>query len=248
MLSAEVTMQIYPAIDIKDGKCVRLFKGKMEEVTIFSDDPVEMAGKWEAAGARFLHVVDLDGAVEGAPQNLEIVRAMARSIGIPIQLGGGIRDLRAIQEAMQAGVRRVILGTIAVKDPAFLEDVVRLHSDAIVVGIDARDGKVSVGGWIEDTPLEAIAVARRVEQLGVRRIIYTDIERDGTLIGPNLSGLRRLLESTGIPVIASGGISVASDIEKLKELGPLGLEGAIIGRALYVGTISLEDAIRLGGQ
>lgn len=225
---------------------MRLFKGKMEEVTVFSDDPVEMARKWEAAGARFLHVVDLDGAVEGEPQNLKIVREMARAIGIPIQLGGGIRNSKAIEEAMKAGVKRVILGTIAVRDPVFLRKVVDLYGEAIVVGIDARDGRVAISGWVEDTRLEAIAVAKGMEDLGVKRVIYTDIERDGTLIGPNLLGLRKLLESTGIPVIASGGISVVSDIRKLKELESLGLEGAIIGRALYVGTISLEEAMALG--
>lgn len=241
-------MIIYPAIDIKDGKCVRLFKGKMDEVTVFSDGPVEMAKKWEEAGARFLHVVDLDGAVEGEPQNLEIVRKIVAAVSVPVQLGGGIRSFESVEEALSAGVRRVILGTIAVKDPALLQKVVGLYGESIAVGIDAREGKVAVSGWIENTPLDAVAVAKRMENVGVKRVIYTDIERDGTLIGPNLSGLRKLLESTTIPIIASGGISVVSDIQKLKELEGLGLEGAIIGRALYVGTISLREAIALGDK
>jgi len=241
-------MIIYPAIDIKDGKCVRLFKGKMDEVTVFSDDPVEMAKKWEEAGARFLHVVDLDGAVEGEPQNLEIVRKIVAAVSVPVQLGGGIRSFESVEEALSVGVRRVILGTIAVKDPALLQKVVGLYGESIAVGIDAREGKVAVSGWIENTPLDAVAVAKRMENVGVKRVIYTDIERDGTLIGPNLSGLRKLLESTTIPIIASGGISVVSDIQKLKELESLGLEGAIIGRALYVGTISLREAIALGDK
>lgn len=241
-------MIIYPAIDIKDGKCVRLFKGKMDEVTVFSDDPVEMAKKWEEAGARFLHVVDLDGAVEGEPQNLEIVRKIVAAVSVPVQLGGGIRSFESVEEALSAGVRRVILGTIAVKDPALLQKVVGLYGESIAVGIDAREGKVAVSGWIENTPLDAVAVAKRMEDVGVKRVIYTDIERDGTLIGPNLSGLRKLLESTTIPIIASGGISVVSDVQKLKELEGLGLEGAIIGRALYVGTISLREAIALGDK
>lgn len=241
-------MIIYPAIDIKEGKCVRLFKGKMDEVTVFSDDPVEMAKKWEEAGARFLHVVDLDGAVEGEPQNLEIVRKIVAAVSVPVQLGGGIRSFESVEEALSAGVRRVILGTIAVKDPALLQKVVGLYGESIAVGIDAREGKVAVSGWIENTPLDAVAVAKRMEDVGVKRVIYTDIERDGTLIGPNLSGLRKLLESTTIPIIASGGISVVSDVQKLKELEGLGLEGAIIGRALYVGTISLREAIALGDK
>lgn len=241
-------MIIYPAIDIKDGKCVRLFKGKMDEVTVFSDDPVEMAKKWEEAGARFLHVVDLDGAVEGEPQNLEIVRKIVAAVSVPVQLGGGIRSFESVEGALGAGVRRVILGTIAVKDPTLLQKVVGLYGESIAVGIDAREGKVAVSGWIENTPLDAVAVAKRMEGVGVKRVIYTDIERDGTLIGPNLSGLRKLLESSTIPIIASGGISVVSDIQKLKELESLGLEGAIIGRALYVGTISLREAIALGDE
>lgn len=238
-------MIVYPAIDIKDGKCVRLYQGKMDDVTVFSEDPVEMARKWQEAGAQFFHIVDLDGAVEGKPQNLNVVRRIIEATGVPSQLGGGIRDLESIEEVLNVGIKRIILGTVAVKNPALLAKAVEQYGETIVVGIDARKGRVSIGGWKEDTAFEAVKIAEKVEQVGVKRIIYTDIERDGTLIGPNIISLRKVLEAVKIPVIASGGVSVVKDVRDLKELEFLGLEGVIIGRALYAGTISLEEAISI---
>ncbi len=238
-------MIIYPAIDIKDGKCVRLYQGRMDEVTVFSEDPLEMAKRWKEEGAQFFHIVDLDGAVEGKPHNLEIVKKIVEETEVPLQLGGGIRDLESIEEVLSVGVKRVILGTIAVKNPPLLAEAIGRYKETIMVGIDARKGKVSVAGWKEDTAFEAVEIARKMEQMGIERIIYTDIERDGTLIGPNISSLRSVLEAVEIPVIASGGVSTAKDVRDLKELEPLGLEGVIIGRALYTGTISLLEAIEI---
>jgi len=239
-------MIIYPAIDIKQGKCVRLFQGEMENVTIFSDDPVETAKRWEAAGAQFIHLVDLDGAVSGQPKHLKIVEKIIHSIDIPIQFGGGIRNLVILKEILELGVERAVLGTSAIKSPEFVTEACREYGSRIVVGIDSREGKLAIRGWKETTQEEAVEVAKRMEELGVPRLVCTDIERDGMLAGPNIEAIRAMVEAVNIPVIASGGISSLEDIKNLKKLEPLGLEGVIIGRALYTGAFTLEEAIVVG--
>jgi phosphoribosylformimino-5-aminoimidazole carboxamide ribotide isomerase len=238
---------IYPAIDIKEGKCVRLYQGKMERVTVFSEDPSEMARRWEDAGAQFIHIVDLDGAVAGKPQNLRMVERIINAVEIPAQLGGGIRDSKSLKSVLDLGVRRVILGTTAIKSPEFVMEACGEHgSHRIVVGIDFRNEKVAIRGWEESAEEKAVDVAKRMEEIGVEHLICTDIERDGTLHGPNIEIMRTLAQAVSVPIIASGGISGLKDIECLKELEPLGIEGVVVGRALYAGAFSLEEAIEIG--
>ena len=237
-------MLIIPSIDLRGGKCVRLVQGRADAETVFSDDPVAMAVKWQSKGACFLHVVDLDGAFTGAPKNLDMVKRIVDTVSIPIEMGGGIRDQRTIKTVFQAGVQRAILGTSALKDPAFAEAMCREYADRIAVGIDAKDAMVATHGWTEVGEKSAIHFAVEMEQAGVKTVIYTDIRRDGTLTGPNIEATKRMAQATqNVEIIASGGVSSLQDIRSLKALEPLGVTGVIIGKALYTGDLQLEEAI-----
>jgi phosphoribosylformimino-5-aminoimidazole carboxamide ribotide isomerase len=233
-------MIIYPAIDIINGKCVRLQQGSYSDVTVFGDDPAEMAAKWERQGAQYLHVVDLDGAKSGRTENAEVIKQIARKLKIPVQLGGGIRNLESIEETLSNGVSRVILGTSAVNDQELLKAALKKYKEKIVVGIDAKDGMVAIHGWEKTSDFTAIEFARRVESLGVKTIIYTDISRDGMLKGPNLTAMSDMAKSVDIDVIASGGVSCPKDIIDLKCTG---VSGVIVGKALYTGNVDLKAAI-----
>jgi len=237
-------MLIIPAIDLRGGKCVRLAQGRADAETVFSDDPVAMALRWQSKGARFLHVVDLDGAFTGVPKNLDVVKSIANAVNIPIEMGGGIRDRKTAEQVFQAGVQRVILGTSALRNPAFAEAMCREYGDRIAVSIDAKDGMVATHGWTEVEEKTAVHFAVEMEKAGVRTIIYTDIKQDGMLTGPNIEATRKIAEATqNMSIIAAGGISSLQDIRSLKELECYGVTGAIIGKALYTGDIQLEDAI-----
>ncbi|MFA5629772.1 MAG: 1-(5-phosphoribosyl)-5-[(5-phosphoribosylamino)methylideneamino]imidazole-4-carboxamide isomerase [Dehalococcoidales bacterium] len=233
-------MEIIPAIDIRGGKCVRLYQGDYGMETVFSDDPVGMAMQWQSLGALRLHVVDLDGAVSGELENLRIISEIANSLLIPIQVGGGIRDMDSIGKLLSCGVDRVILGTSAVEDPQMVAEACRRYNKSIVVGIDARDGKVATRGWKLDTGREPVEFARDMMKLGVRSFVFTDIRRDGTLTEPNFVALFELINSIKASVIASGGVA---NITHLKLLKKIGASGAIIGKALYTKDINLKQAL-----
>ena len=226
-------MIIYPAVDIKGGRCVRLIQGEFDKVTVYSDNPVEMALKWEQLGAQYLHVVDLDGARTGQVQNIPIISEMAVKLGIPVQMGGGIRTIETIETILCKGIHRIILGTSAVKDPNLVKQALKNFGDSIAIGIDAKDGMVAIEGWAKTSEFTAIGFARKMEQLGAKTIIYTDISRDGMLKGPNLKAMEEMVKAVGIEVIASGGVSNLEDIRHLKEVG---VSGAIVGKALYTKT------------
>jgi phosphoribosylformimino-5-aminoimidazole carboxamide ribotide isomerase len=234
---------LFPAIDLKDGKCVRLKLGEMSDATVFNDDPADQARTFEAQGFKYLHIVDLNGAFAGKPVNGAAVDAILKAITIPSQLGGGIRDLGTIETWLAKGIRRVILGTIAVRDPALVREACKRFPGRIAVGIDAKGGKVAVEGWAETSELAAIDLARRFEDAGVSAIIYTDIERDGVLKGLNLPATAELARATKIPVIASGGLASIDDIIALRQPEYSLLEGAITGRALYDGRIDPKEAL-----
>ncbi len=239
-------MLIIPAIDLKDGKCVRLRQGRMEDDTVFSDDPVAMAERWVDAGARRLHLVDLNGAFEGEPVNGDVVRAIAQAFpGLPIQVGGGIRDAETIEAYLVAGVEYCIIGTKAVRDPEFVDQVCEEYPGNIIVGIDAKDGMVAVEGWAEVSDVKAIDLARRFENAGVSAIVYTDISRDGMMQGVNAEATAALAESISIPVVASGGITNMDDIHRLLEVADSGIDSAITGRAIYEGTLDFSEAQRV---
>ena len=236
-------MLIIPAIDLKDGKCVRLKQGDMEEATVFSDDPVAMADRWVNAGARRLHLVDLNGAFAGEPVNGDAVKAIAQKYPtLPIQIGGGIRSLETIQAYLDAGVHFVIIGTMAVKDPEFVKAACKQFPGHIIVGIDAKDGMVATDGWAEVSELSAVDCARRFEQDGVSAIVYTDISRDGMMQGVNVEATAALAEEGGIPVIASGGVTNMDDLKRLATVADKGILGAITGRAIYEGTLDVAEA------
>ncbi|MGI6092559.1 MAG: 1-(5-phosphoribosyl)-5-[(5-phosphoribosylamino)methylideneamino]imidazole-4-carboxamide isomerase [Negativicutes bacterium] len=236
-------MIILPAIDIRGGKCVRLTEGRFDQETVFADNPVDMAEKWAAQGAEFLHVVDLDGALAGKSVNLDIVKDIVKSVNIPIQLGGGIRTLENIEEVLQTGVNRVIVGSVAVRKPELVEQACRLHGAKIVVGIDAREGQVAVDGWGVSGGIQAEELAKKMADVGVERIIYTDISRDGTLAGVNIAATGTLARTAGIKVIASGGVSCLDDIYAVKAAANDGVEGVIVGKAIYTGSLNLTEAI-----
>ncbi len=236
-------MILYPAIDLKDGNCVRLLRGEMEAATIFGTDPAAQARHFVEAGCQWLHLVDLNGAFAGEPVNGAAVEAILAAVCVPVQLGGGIRDRATIEMWLERGIARVILGTLAVRDPDLVRTVARDFPGRIAVGIDARGGRVAVEGWAETTEIEAIDLARHFEDAGVAAIIYTDIDRDGAMEGPNVPATEALARAVGIPVIASGGVSSMEDLRALRAIGLL--DGAISGRALYEGRIDLAEAVRL---
>jgi phosphoribosylformimino-5-aminoimidazole carboxamide ribotide isomerase len=236
-------MILYPAIDLKDGQCVRLLRGEMEAATVFSDDPGAQAAAFEAAGCEWLHLVDLNGAFAGRPVNAEAVEAILARVSVPAQLGGGIRDMGTIEGWLGKGLARVILGTVAVENPGLVREAARAFPGQVAVGIDAKGGMVATRGWAEVTDVEATDLARRFEDAGVAAIIYTDIARDGAMQGPNVAATEALARAVSIPVIASGGVSSLGDLAALKATGVIA--GAISGRALYDGAIDLGAAIAL---
>ncbi|MCE2509509.1 MAG: 1-(5-phosphoribosyl)-5-[(5-phosphoribosylamino)methylideneamino]imidazole-4-carboxamide isomerase [Alphaproteobacteria bacterium] len=241
-------MILYPAIDLKDGACVRLWQGDMEKVVRFNDDPSAQAKSFAAAGFAWLHVVDLDGAVAGRAVNGDAVRKIVEAIALPVQLGGGIRDLDAIEAWLAAGISRVVLGTIALEQPDLVVEAARRHPEKIAVGIDAWQGRVATKGWKEATEVKALDLARRYEDANVAAIIYTDIQRDGTMRGPNLEATAALAEALDVPVIASGGFASLDDVRALKACEASGIAGAIIGRALYDGRIDPKEALRMAEE
>lgn len=236
-------MQLYPAIDMKNGQCVRLRQGAFKDITIYSDAPEKVAAHWQEKGASFLHLVDLDGALAGYSVNEEVIRRIADTVSIPIEIGGGTRSKEAVERMLDLGVRRVIIGTKAAEHPEFLRDMVRTFGEeAIVAGVDAKDGMVAVEGWEKVSSLTASDLCLTMKEYGVRHIVYTDISRDGMLSGPNVEATRKLTEETGLDIIASGGVSCMEDLKCLHEAG---IRGAIIGKALYENRIDLAEAVRL---
>lgn len=238
-------MIVIPAIDLKDGKCVRLSQGRMDQETIYSENPVEMAKLWESKGAERLHIVDLNGAIQGKPCHPSVIKEIVRAIHIPVEVGGGIRDLNTIEEYIRCDVTWVILGTAALRNRHLLMEACQKFPGKVILGIDARGGRVAVEGWKEETSVTASQLAKEFEGIGLSAIIFTDIERDGMGTGVNFESTRNLSRSISLPVIASGGVSRIEDIEKLLELEPDGVIGVIVGRALYAGTLDLEEAIHL---
>ena len=238
-------MIVIPAIDLKNGQCVRLEQGLMEKDTVYSDDPAAMARHWQDEGGELLHLVDLDGAFAGVPKNREAIKAIVAAVDIPTELGGGIRDLETIEAYLALGVERVILGTVAKENPPLVAEACRRFAGRILVGIDARDGMVAVRGWAELTAKKAIDLAKEMEDLGVTAIIYTDIARDGMMQGPNLAATAALARAISIPVIASGGVSCLDDIRNLLQIESAGIAGVITGKAIYKGSLNLREAVAL---
>lgn len=238
-------MLIIPAIDLKEGQCVRLSQGQMDRATVYSQNPAEVARRWESTGAQRLHIVDLDGAVSGKPKNKDVIRSIRSAISIPVQLGGGIRDIKTIDEYLAAGIDDIILGTAAIKNPELLEKSCKMFPGKIIIGIDARNDRVSVQGWTEKTEISAIDFAQQLDSSAVSAIIFTDIKRDGMLVGPNIESTAQLAKAVAIPVIASGGVSCIEDIKRLLEIESFGVKGVIIGRALYTGDVDLRECIEL---
>lgn len=235
-------MEIIPAIDIKDGRCVRLFQGDYDQMTVFDHDPVAVARKWEKCGAQRLHVVDLDGAKAGRPVNAQVVFAIVRAINIPVQLGGGLRDQSTVASALNLGVERVILGTAAIRDQQLVGRLVEQHDDHVVIGVDARNGWVAAEGWTETSHIKADDFVRRMGALGVHHVIYTDIARDGTLTGPDVTGVAELVQAGGPNIIASGGVATIDDLLALTKTGATGV---IVGKALYTGAFTLPEALQI---
>ncbi len=241
-------MDVIPAIDLLAGQCVRLYQGDYQQSRTFSENPVEVALKWESQGATRLHVVDLDGAKEGQPVNHDVIAAITKAISIPVQVGGGLRDRDRVQQLLSLGVAHAILGTVAVENPNLVSQLAQEFPGQIIVGIDARDGKVATRGWLETSEVNSTELAQDMATRGAAGIIYTDIHRDGTLTGPNLEALRELAQSINIPVIASGGVSSLTDVLSLLALEPQGVTGVIIGRAIYTGEVNLTEAVQAVGQ
>ena len=238
-------MIIIPAIDIKGGRCVRLYQGRMDKETVYSENPVEVAGRWEDMGAEMLHVVDLDGAVCGRPVNLDVIKDIISSVKLNVQIGGGIRDLEIAKHYLSIGAYRVVLGTAIVNNLEFVNNMCTACPDQIVVSLDAKDGMIAVKGWTEVTGTDAIEMAKTFEGIGISAIVFTDIKRDGTLTGPNIESIKKLVSNVNIPVIASGGISGINDIRALLNIKNPGIAGVIVGKALYSGAIDLGEAIVL---
>lgn len=234
-------MKIYPAIDIKDGKCVRLFKGQFSDVTVYGDSPAEMAKKWESQGGEFIHVVDLDGALRGHGVNAAKIKEICESVSVPVQTGGGIRTMEDIEAKFACGIDRVIIGTKAVSDSEFVKRAVDAYGRRIVIGIDAKDGMVAIEGWEKTSEFTAVEFAKKMVSLGVGTIVYTDIATDGTLAGPNIAAMAEMAGATGADIIASGGVG---SLEHIKSLVPTGVEGVIVGKALYTDKVNLAEAIK----
>jgi phosphoribosylformimino-5-aminoimidazole carboxamide ribotide isomerase len=235
---------IIPAIDVKDGKCVRLAQGDFDRVTTYADNPVDVALTWMQKGAELIHVVDLDGSVAGLPRNANIILEIARKVDVPIQVGGGIRDMETIEFYLNNGVYSVILGTVALQNEEIVMDACQTFPEKIILGIDALEGKVAIRGWTQKTQLNAVDLARRYEKFNVKAIVYTDIKRDGMGTGVNIEATKELAKAVSIPVIASGGVATIADIKNLLSIKDCEIYGVIIGRALYTGSISLEEAIK----
>jgi phosphoribosylformimino-5-aminoimidazole carboxamide ribotide isomerase len=233
-------MEVIPAIDLKGGKCVRLYQGDYSQETVFSDEPASVARQWQSLGAPRLHLVDLDGAARGELYHSSLISEILKAVKIPVQVGGGIRQLKTIEQLLETGAGRVVLGTTAVDNPSLVREVCHRFGEAIIVGIDARDGYVATHGWQKKTNITAFELVQQMAALGVRRLIYTDITRDGTLTQPNFEAIAELTGKTNLPIIASGGVT---SITHLKRLFQLGVEGVIIGRALYTGDVRLEEAL-----
>ncbi len=239
-------MTIIPAIDLREGRCVRLLQGRKEDETVYSNDPAAMARRWQDEGATYLHLVDLDGAFEGASRNLAAVTRILETVAIPVELGGGIRSLDDVSRLLALGPDRVILGTVAVREPETVRAAIeRFGPERVVVGIDAKGGRVAVQGWVEATEVGAVDLALRMKALGVRRAVYTDIATDGMLAGPNVEATGTLAKITGLKVIASGGVSSLDDLRRVAALEPLGVDGVIVGKALYEGRVGLREAIEM---
>ncbi len=241
-------MEVIPAIDLLDGKCVRLYQGDYNRSETFNENPVEVARNWVEQGTTRLHVVDLDGAKQGKSVNLAAIEAIVRAIDIPVQVGGGLRDRTSVAQLLGLGVQRIILGTVAVEKPELVTELCQEFPQQVVVGIDARNGKVATRGWLETSEVAATELAQRMAQQGAAAIIYTDIHRDGTLKGPNMEALKELAAAIDIPVIASGGVSSLTDLLSLLALEPLGVTGAIVGRAIYTGDVNLKEAVQAVGN
>jgi phosphoribosylformimino-5-aminoimidazole carboxamide ribotide isomerase len=233
-------MEIIPAVDIRGGRCVRLYQGDYNQETVFDEDPVTAALTWYSQGARWLHIVDLDGAVAGEPRNMEVIGEIMKESGLLIELGGGIRQEEVAEKLLRQGISRLVLGTAAIENRELVKKLCQRFGEAIAVGLDARDGKIAIRGWQKNTVFEIVQLSREMVDAGVRRFIYTDIKRDGTLTEPNFDMMKRLIAETSVPVIVAGGISRLDHLRRIKELGA---EGAIIGKALYTGDINLREAI-----
>ncbi len=245
-LTSPSGFELIPAIDLLEGRCVRLSQGRYDAATVYSEDPGAVAARFASHPIRRLHVVDLDGARTGRPGNREAIGAILRAArGVPVQLGGGLRSLAAVEEALGLGVDRVVIGTVAVREPGLIRECARRHPGRVVVGIDAREGRVSVEGWTEMSEISALELARKVEDAGVAAIVYTDIARDGMLVGPNLEATAALAEAVGLPVLASGGVSSMDDLRRAAELKKRGVAGVIVGRALYTGALELGRALEI---
>lgn len=241
-------MIIIPAVDIKNGKCVRLLQGEMDRETIFSDDPSAMAQKWEKQGARLIHVVDLDGAFEKTPVNLMAIKKILSTVKVDIQVGGGIRNEETAKMFLDIGVKRIVIGTEAHKNPKFVKDICRMYPNQVVVGIDAKKGFVAIEGWTQTTEMKAVDLAKTYEDCGVAAINFTDIYRDGMQTGPNIEETKRLAEAVSIPVVASGGVSTIDDIRNLLSIEKYGVEGVITGKAIYSGTLDFREAVKISAH
>lgn len=242
-------MLLFPAIDLKEGKAVRLLQGRMEDSTIYAENPVDVAKDFEKQGAEYLHMVDLNGAFSGKPVNDETIRRIVKSVSIKIQVGGGIRTMERITELLELGIERVILGTIAVKNPDLVAEAARRYGKQIIVGIDAKDGLVAVQGWAETTEMRAVDLGKAMKAVGIESVVFTDISRDGMLQGPNIESTVQMAQETGLSIIASGGISTLDDLRNLqaKALKGVSIEGAITGKALYSGAFTLREALEASG-
>lgn len=241
-------MIIYPAIDIRSGRCVRLTEGRFDAETVFADDPAEMACKWAGCGAEFLHLVDLDGALAGEGRNLPVIERILQSVKLPVQLGGGIRNMQAVDKLLSMGVQRVILGSTAVKNPQLVAEACRLYPGHIAVGIDAKNGDVAIEGWGQGSGVTAVELAKRMAAYGVDKIIYTDISRDGMLSGVNVEATAALARACGVEIIASGGVASLEDIRRVKAAEGDGVTGCIIGKAIYTGAVDLREALALAKE
>jgi len=238
-------MLIIPAIDLREGKCVRLVEGQLDQETIYSNDPVAMAAHWQTKGAQMLHVVDLDGAFAGSPKNLDVIKEILSVLTIPVQVGGGIRNMQSVELLLELGAARVILGTSAILKPELVSEACSRYGAAILVGIDGRNGQVAIEGWGVTVEKGTIELAAEMKALGINRVVFTDIRRDGTLRGPNFEAIRELAIATGLKVVASGGVSTPDDLLTLKKLEPYGVDSVIMGKALYAGTVTISEALAI---